>query len=310
MKFLPLIVLCTSQYAQSVSAFSQRVTAAAAQAVHVEEGSMDRRQALVAAYTLPAVLLGQSPATANAAANSDSASTPTTLTAQSILQGLRTVPTFCIVNDEGAAYMLYKRAESFAKGYAFLTYDGATVVLKDAIETAEKGGYADTWKQATITVVPADAALRLTIQPKERRAVNKPDVPPASTILFLIPGAADREAALQLDRTKFQDQGKVPLFYLDTFRTGDKALPLYFSANDLIQAWRQQQEDLNAIPPRIQVIDLVTLFGYVVRGRATELPTVLQTNRLVFVPRVEVVEKAKTLQKEGLAPYKLDLMVV
>ena len=250
----------------------------------------------------------QAAAAAESAPASSSAGTTTTLSVQSILQGLRNVPTFCIVNDQGAAYMLYKRNEGFAKGYAFMTYEGATVVLKDALETAEKGGYADTWKTATITTVPADIALRLTLQPRQRTSQKDQA---ASTILFLIPGAADREAAMQMDRNKFSDQGKVPLFYLDTYRTDAGALPLYLNARDLVADWqRTTGVDSATIPPRIQVIDLVTLFGYVVRGRTAEVPTVLQTNPLVFVPNPEVVQKAKELQSAGLVPYKLDRMVV
>lgn len=250
------------------------------------------------------------PTTANAAAESTSSSSSTTLTVQSILQGLRNVPTFCIVNDQGAAYMLYKRNEGFAKGYAFTTYEGADVVLKDALVTAEKGGYSDTWKTATITTIPADIALRLTLQPRQRQSQREQS---ASSILFLIPGAADRDAAMQIDKTKFADQGKVPLFYLDTFRNSQGALPLYFNPRDLVQDWQRStgNDDSNAaVPPRIQCIDLVTMFGYVVRGRAAELPTVLQSNALAFVPHAESVNKAKELQAAGLVPYKLDQMMI
>lgn len=263
-----------------------------------------RLAALVASATL-AALPG---AGAVQAAETTASSSLSTLTVQSILQALRNVPTFCIVNDQGAAYMLYKANEGFAKGYAFLTYDGADVVLKDALTTAEKGGYAETWKTATITTIPADIALRLTLQPRKRQSQREQS---ANSVLFLIPGAADREAAMEMDRIKFQEQGKVPLFYLETFRNDAGALPLYFNPRDLVQDWqRQSTGDDKAIPPRIQVIDLVTMFGFVVRGRTAELPAIVQSNPLAFVPHGENVQKAKELQAAGLVPYKLDQMMI
>jgi hypothetical protein len=208
--------------------------------------------------------------------------------------------------------MLYK--EGFAKGYAFLSYQGADVVLKDAVETAKKGGYSATWETATITTVPADVALRLALQPKKRTSQKDQTV---STVLFLIPDAADREAALQLDKAKFRDQGKVPLFYFDTFRNKAGALPLYFSPRNLVNDWRQQVDgdeassSVSLIPPRIQVIDLITLFGYVVRDRQNELPMVLQTIPLAFVARPDAVEMARQMQANGsVVPYQLDLMVI
>ena len=255
------------------------------------------------------LVAAQQPTSVQATETSTTSSDENTLTVQTILQALRTVPTFCIVNDEGAAYMLYKPNEGFAKGYAFMTYEGADAVLKDALVTAEKGGYSNTWSTATVTVVPADIAMRLTLQPRERTSQKDQK---SSSILFLIPGASDREAALQIDKSKFSDQGKVPIFYLDTYRNDQGVLPLYFNPRDLIADWQRSTDaDSSTIPPRIQVIDLVTLFGLVVRGRATEVPAVLRNNPLVFVPNAEAVQKAKELQRSGnLAPYKLDRMIV
>ena len=194
-----------------------------------------RRQTLVNSSRVVLLCLGlvaaQQPTSVQATETSTTSSDENTLTVQTILQALRTVPTFCIVNDEGAAYMLYKPNEGFAKGYAFMTYEGADAVLKDALVTAEKGGYSNTWSTATVTVVPADIAMRLTLQPRERTSQKDQK---SSSILFLIPGASDREAALQIDKTKFSDQGKVPIFYLDAYRNNQGALPLYFNPRDLI----------------------------------------------------------------------------
>jgi hypothetical protein len=86
-----------------------------------------------------------------------------------------------------------KQGDSTAKGYAFLTFSAATAVLGDAQRAAEKGGYADMWKDATITVIPADIAVRLALQPNKR--TSQKDVV-ASTLLNIIPGTEEREAAV------------------------------------------------------------------------------------------------------------------
>lgn len=239
--------------------------------------------------------------TAAVAASSSSSSSPLTL--QNLLNQLRVVPTFCLVNPEGASYMLIsKNGEAFAKGYAFTTFSGALAVLGDAERAAEKGGYADTWKGATITVVPADIAVRLALQPTKRQNQKEQSL---NTLVDIIPGIDDREVAIQLDR-KFSDQGKVPLFYFDEMLTADgSSLPLYLNKSDLLSEWIKQNGDTK--PPKTKVLDLVTMFQYVLRGRAEELPI---KKNVVFVPNADALEASKELKARGLVPYKPDQMVV
>lgn len=142
---------------------------------------MSRRDALLlgpAAIALTTTL----PRVSNAA----STTTGEVTTVPELLARLRGVPTFCIVNKDGAAYMIVKADERMAKGYAFTTYQGAKVVLEDAQKTAAEKGYGDLWENATITTIPADAAVRLSLTKKERTSQKDQSL---DSILSVIPSA-------------------------------------------------------------------------------------------------------------------------
>ena len=186
-----------------------------------------------------------------------------TLGLQDLLSGLRSVPTFCIVNPDGATYMLFK-GQNYAKGYAFTTFQGALAVLGDAQRTAKQKGYSEVWEKATITIIPADIAVRLALQPKERKTQKDTML---TGILEVVPSVDDREDAIQMDG-RFKDQAKVPLFY---FATSESPTRLFFKKEDLVQDWKAAQPDAKTTPP-IKVMDLISIFEYVLRGRAAELP--------------------------------------
>jgi hypothetical protein len=249
-----------------------------------------RRELLLLGAALPVLLSTPSPAVAE-----DS-------TLQSLLDSLRSVPTFCIVDPQGATFMINKQGDPFAKGYAFLTFSGALAVLGDAQRAAEEGGYADLWKDATITVIPADVAVRLALQPSKR--TSQKDVT-ARTLLDIIPGVDEREAALRIDR-KLADQGKVPVFYLEDLKSADGSIPFYFNKNELLVEWNTQKGE-GTTPPKPKALDLMVVFQYILRGRSEELP--ILHNKIVFVPSQEAVETSKELKKRGLVPYKADRMV-
>jgi hypothetical protein len=232
--------------------------------------------------------------------SSAAADEPAALTVQGLLNDLRSVPTFCIVNPEGATFMMAKGGETYAKGYAFTTFSGALAVLGDAQRAAEEGGYADLWKDASITVIPADIAVRLAIQPSKRTSQKDTS---QESLLDVIPGVDEREVAIHLDR-KFSDQGKVPLFYFEDLQLPGGSTPLFFNKNDLSAEWNRKNEGKK--PPKAKVLDLLTIFQYVLRGRAGELPI----RSVVFVPSPEAVEVWDELKSRGLAPYKVDRMVI
>jgi len=260
---------------------------------------LSRRDALqMASVATTSALLLASPRCAVA----DDSSQAVTLT--NLLEGLRTVPTFCIVDPNGANYMLYKKGEGYAKGYAFLTFPGALAVLGDAKRTAEKNGYSNVWEDARITTIPADIAIRLTLQPRER--TSQKEEAKATSVLAVVPGADEREAAIRIDG-KFKDQKKVPLFYLESFRTEDGATPLYFNPIDLLNAWNAKNGGAGTIPPRIQVLDMISMFQYVLRERAADLPI---RGKVTFVPTSETMEMAREVKNKGQTPYSTSRMIV
>jgi len=235
---------------------------------------------------------------------------PQLLTVANLLSSLRSVPLFCIVSSDGAAYMLYNKG-TMAKGYAFTTLSAALAVLKDAQNTAEKGGYAETWQGATITTIPADVAIRLSLQPAKRTSQKESLEAQISSIVEIIPGAKEREDAIKMEST-FKTQGKVPLFYSNALQVTDQSsgvitLPMYFSKDDLLQEWIKRNPEKPL--PSSGVLELSTLFQYVLRKRANELPIGVN-KKLLFVPSAEAVEAATELKSKGLAPYKLDRMIV
>jgi hypothetical protein len=249
-----------------------------------------RRELLLIGAALPVLLSRPSLATAD-----DS-------TVQSLLDSLHSVPTFCLVNPQGAAFVNIKQDDPIAKGYAFLTFSGALAVLGDAQRAAEEGGYADLWKDATITVIPADIAVRLALQPNKR--TSQKDVT-ASTLLDIIPGADEREYAVRFDR-KLADQGKVPVFYVDDLKYADGSIPFYFNSNELLAEWKAQKGE-GATPPKPKALDLIAAFQYVLRKRIDELP--ILHNKIVFIPSQVEVELSNELKTRGLAPYKADRIV-
>lgn len=123
-----------------------------------------------------------------AIAITDSTTTTSPLV-QRLMQATRRIPTFCIVNPtNGASYMVYQR--DLAVGYAFLTFEGAYAVLKDAQKTAQEGGYFELWENAVITTIPLDAAIRLSFRKRPRLTPKEQSL---DSILRVIPGAVRRQ---------------------------------------------------------------------------------------------------------------------
>jgi hypothetical protein len=104
-----------------------------------------------------------------------------------------------------------------------------------------------------------------------------------------------------MDKDKFKDQGKVPLFYID--QLDDNRTLLYFNKSELLVDWNKNHA--SKLPPSPKVIDLMELFQNTLRGRTDSLP-----RNIYFVPLQESLEKAKEMKSKGLMPYKIDKMVV
>ena len=120
------------------------------------------------------------------AAETDDASTSPMAIVNDLLSRLKYIPTFCIVDPQGAAYMVFKNDQAMAVGYAFTTFPGALAVLSDAQRNAKEKGYFDVWKDATITSIPLDIAVRLALKKKTRKSPKEQEL---DTLLMVIPGA-------------------------------------------------------------------------------------------------------------------------
>jgi hypothetical protein len=305
---------------------------------------IDRRKVLVdTAKIIPvsaAAMLPSTPAVADssittgATTTTDSTGSKNSLINQ-LLDQLRTIPTFCIVsNTTGAAYMIYKRDLNMGIGYAFLTYDGAVTVLNEAKQNAIQKGYSNVWTNATITTLPLDVAIRLTLKKRNRIAVNNRNdtskVQSLDTLLQIIPGADERFDGMAIDKDRFQDQGRVPLFFVLNDNQDDdnnkEKMEYYFNRKDLIRDWTKQQEAPNTTLPNIGAIDLVGIFESLLLGRNVQgkigsgagtllFPTSTSTsNGLIqteFIGNSESIATAKALKANGpLTPYNPNQMIL
>lgn len=259
--------------------------------------SKSRRKVAVFLSSAAALLSSPLLATANVAETNSNALI-------NLLSRLRRVPTFCIVNSQGIPYMAVNVEQRMAKGYAFTSFEAALAVLADAQRAAEQGGYSELWKDATITVISADVAMRLALQ-KRKRSSQKENQS-LDSVMELIPSANDREDGLKIDKFAFRDQGHVPLFYVAGLpsQDGDNSTLMYFQKAALLSEWNHQFPGTSS--PEIKVLDLVYVFEATLRGYTDKFP-----RNMVFVPPEEALSAVKELKSRGtVTPYKLDEMII
>lgn len=233
-----------------------------------------------------------------------------------LLTRVKQIPMFCIVNTEGVPYMVISKSEAIARGYAFTSMEGAIIVLGDAQKAAKEGGYGDVWKDATIVTIPGDIAMKMALQKKQRvggRSTSEKTVT-VDSLVDIIPTNENREDALQIDKRAFQDQGKMPLFFVEKgLLTDEGSVPLFVQKQMLVNAWKAKytSSDPNDqfIPPlpKIQAMDLTFLMEAALRGYADKLPN---NGDIVFIPDPEQVQTATKLKQQGLTMYKFDQMIV
>ena len=110
---------------------------------------------------------------------------------------------------------------------------------------------------------------------------------------------------MMIDKRMFQDQGKMPLFYVQGLTAADGSMPMYLQKSALITDWQTKMAG-QPLPP-IQAIDLTYMFEAAIRGYIDKIPN---GGDVSFVPDPEQVDIANKLRKEGLTMYKFDKMVV
>lgn len=152
---------------------------------------ISRRDAVVMTTTTMMGLVMAGPRSATAAATTSAATADKNNVANMMintwLRQLENIPVFCIVDKTtGANYMLVKQEEGMAVGYAFCTYDGASIVLAEAQKTAREKNYYDVWQDATITTIPMSIAVRLALK---KRIRTTPKEQTLDSIVLMIPGA-------------------------------------------------------------------------------------------------------------------------
>jgi hypothetical protein len=210
---------------------------------------------------------------------------------------------FCIVNTQGIPFMVIKQQEGMARGYAFTSLEGAVIVLSDAQKAAKAGGYADIWADATIVTLPGDIAVRLALQ-KRSRTPTRGNSNLDSTV-EIIPTSENRNDALLIDKRAFQEQGKMPLFYIDGLQEVDGSLPLFLQKSRLVNTWMERRP--GEAMPLIKATDMAYVFEAALRGYEQKIPN---GGNVSFIADPEQVQNAKELRSQGLTMYKLDQMIV
>jgi hypothetical protein len=230
---------------------------------------------------------------------------PGLVSAQTIVDLLRVVPTFCIVDKEGVPFMVVGE-DAKVTGYFFTTFDEAQRLLTLARTSVDKSiadakndpsqdqaavaELTNPWVKARISSVPMDFAVTLVTKSMygARRA--------GGNYFQIAPADADVEDALAINGKTDLAEGKVPLFYYPDFSINEndgKQSPLYFRQSELERAFRKQNpgQDL----PKTAVTELFAVLAAMVEPGGTDLD--LQT--LVFIPPRESVQKAKACDKKN-----------
>ena len=219
---------------------------------------------------------------------------------QETLLRLRSIPTFCIVNNEGVPFMIFD-GQASATGYFFLSFDVAAQALQDARQKDKNVGASETWSNAKIIIVPLAVALQLALRKTQREAVNSELK--FNTFNDIVPSSEGVEAAKEVEagnKEKWSQKGRVPLFYIEGLKLDDGKEPRYFNQVDLLQEWKRQHP--NDSPPAIQLTELVDTY----RNGLSNLEKI---ENLVLVPVKETNQVASQLLKKangGLPSYSFN----
>ena len=190
----------------------------------------------------------------------NAADTTTASAASDMLLRLRSIPTFCIVDPNGVPFMIFDPQQASATGYFFLSFQVASDALNDARQKDTNAGASQVWSQAQIIVVPLAVALQLTLRKSQRDAVN--NELKFNTFNDIVPSSEGVEDAKNTKESgnpdKWEQKGRVPLFYIDGLKLADGREPRYFNKEDLLKEWSRQNSD--GAPPTIQLVEMVDLY--------------------------------------------------
>jgi len=299
----------------------------------------DRRKALetiltsgstITATTALSFILWSTKLQEASAATSSSSSPPSTNSitdSKSVLldqmaSKFRRVPAFALVDGEtGTPFMILKNT-GVGTGYFFTSYEGAQTVLDGAKRDAEKDADSkEMWSNARISAVSLEFALKLGKGRPKAMAQNGVKY---GTVYDIIPDAADLNDASSIDKSGvYTEQGRVPLFYMDSFETGpgeeggENRVPVFVTKQDLLLQYTKKFPNESNIPP-IQVFDLVDAFDTMMnpeftggkKGKGNSSDGRLSMN-LLPIPSSETRKKAVEVEKARgkTSPYNLGEMI-
>jgi hypothetical protein len=232
------------------------------------------------------------------------------VSAKTVADLLRVVPTFTLVDKLGAPFVVVGE-DAKVTGYFFTEFPEAQRILKSARQSADKSireGKKDPkqkefmdeltnpWKEARISTVSLDIATTLVT-----KSMYAP-VKGGRNYFQVAPSEADIENALSITGEDDLAEGKVPLFYYEDFTVetkGAKQSPLYFRKMELEKAYKKQNPGKSL--PTILVTELFAVVARMVEpgGSDEDLKT------LVFVPPAESAQKAKECvqNNKGESPF-------
>lgn len=224
--------------------------------------------------------------------------------ASDVLLRLRSIPTFCLVNEEGIPFMIFD-GQASATGYFFLSFQVAAQALEDARNKDKAEGATAVWSKAKIIVVPLAVALQLTLRKTQREAINNGIK--FNTYNDIVPSAEGVEDAKRVESksnpAKWEQKGRVPLFYIGGMTLSDGREPRYFNRADLVREWFAQNPGTGSTVPPVNVVEFVDLYRMALSGNNLK-----KISNLAIMPVQETNQLASKLLKssEGGPPPKYD----
>lgn len=282
--------------------------------------------------SLSTLLISSSAVAKEVEKTDDQSSGDSLVSAETIAQRLKEVPTFTIVDKAGAPYAVVGEDAKLST-YFFTTYEEAKRILTSAKQSFEKAKATSVreanekrakkkmsplspkeiedefgknpWNYARISSVNLDLAVSLSIKASGKRT---------GAYFFVQSAEDDVEDALSLskDGKKNLAEGKVPLFYFEDMKItsdGKAQSPVYFQKSQLINEWkRQNPQKKEKDMPEILVSELFSVIYEMARpgGTNQDLKTI------VFVPPTKSRQKADECNKlgKGEAPFKLGERII
>lgn len=240
------------------------------------------------AFALPAILAAMTERPQQACAAESSAAetaTETKMNSYKILRKMRSVPTFCLVTQEGIPFMVLEDDKTTASGYFFLSYETASGNLRSARqkEQQDKGQISNVCADAKIIIVPLGVALQLALSQNQSREVvnlnnsisNNNEGPSLllSTHHEIIVSTEGRDDANEVENRSVADvatttggtnntnnsKERVPLFYLEGLTLANGKEPRYFNELDLWHEWNRQHP--HQPRPPTHLVELLELYG-------------------------------------------------